>query len=73
MKELRGHVNIIEMYDSYERSRDRLVVMELMPGGELFDCIAKKGAHNEHDTCVIFKQILAGIEYMHSKGEYSHA
>ena len=67
MRELKGNINIINMYDYYERPRDRLVVMELMPGGELFDSIASKGAHNEHDTRVIFKQILSGLQYMHSK------
>eukprot|EP01084_Bolivina_argentea_P169293 293493_1 len=64
------HKNIVELYDVYE-SRDQLhLVMEYLPGGELFDRICEQsedGGYGEKQAANIIKQILSALYCVHSK------
>ena len=44
------------------------IFMELAPGGELFERVIKNGKLEESDAARYFKEVLAGIAYMHSEG-----
>lgn len=39
-----------------------------MTGGELFDRIVEKGSYTEKDASNLIKQVLAAVDYMHTKG-----
>lgn len=62
------HTNIVRVWDVYETAHYFYVVMDLCRGGELFDMINEYDRLSEADTAVIAKQLLGGIDYMHSKG-----
>ncbi|CAE7189439.1 CPK2 [Symbiodinium sp. CCMP2456] len=62
------HPNIVRVWDVYETSHYLYVVMDLCRGGELFEMINEMDRLSETDTAVIAKQLLGGIDYMHSKG-----
>ena len=40
-------------------------VIELIPGAELGDLLAKNGVMSEKEARIILKQVLYGIEHMH--------
>ena len=42
--------------------------MEYACGGELFDYIVQEDRLQEKEACRFYKQIVAGIEFLHSKG-----
>ncbi|EMG45361.1 Serine/threonine kinase Rad5-like protein [Candida maltosa Xu316] len=62
------HPNIVELKAFYEDMDNYYIVMELVPGGDLMDFVAKNGAIGEDATQVIAKQILEGIAYVHKLG-----
>lgn len=68
MKELNGHPNILNMLDMLEDSSSLYLVLELAAGGDLFDKIVSVGGFDEPGARHFFLQILAGLEYCHSKG-----
>ena len=47
------------------------IVQELIPGGELFDYVEIRGPFSEQICRYYFRQMLLGINHMHSKG-FSH-
>ena len=42
--------------------------MEYVPGGSVGSCLRKYGRFDENVTKYFTEQILAGLEYLHSKG-----
>lgn len=44
------------------------ILQEFVPGGELFDYVARTGPFSEEICRHYFKQILLGINYIHGKG-----
>jgi len=67
MKKLQ-HRNIVQLHDIFETQTDLYLVLEFVPGGELFDQIVERGSYSEHDAALLVKQILEGIDYMHKHG-----
>nr|XP_684726.6 death-associated protein kinase 2 [Danio rerio] len=61
------HPNIIAMHDLYENRTDVTLVLELVSGGELFDFLAQKESLCEEEATEFIKQILNGVQYLHSK------
>lgn len=60
------HPHIIRLYEVIETTTDIFMVMEYVPGGELFDFIVQHGKLSEDEGRRIFQQIISGIEYCHS-------
>jgi len=77
MKEL-DHQNLVKLIDynedaTYIKANGTEVkvfylALELVNGGELFDFIAETGKFSEDVARYYFHQIVAGLEYMHTKG-----
>ena len=44
----------------------QFVVCEFVPGGELFEFIVERGRVDEGESRRLFRQLLAGVEYLHS-------
>jgi len=67
MKKLR-HPKIVRLHDLFDGPAKLYIVLELVPGGELFDQIVNKGSYEEQDAKSIIQQLLLGVEYMHKNG-----
>ncbi|XP_026094950.1 death-associated protein kinase 2-like [Carassius auratus] len=61
------HPNIISLHDVYENRTDVVLILELVSGGELFDFLARKETLSEEEATEFIKQILDGVQYLHSK------
>ncbi|RDB24629.1 Serine/threonine-protein kinase hal4 [Hypsizygus marmoreus] len=62
------HPNIVETVDLVQdESQHWCEVMEFCPGGDLYAAI-KKGGMSPSEVECCFKQILYGVEYLHSQG-----
>ncbi|KAF3688799.1 Death-associated protein kinase 3 [Channa argus] len=61
------HPNIISMHDVYETRTDVVLILELVSGGELFDFLAQKESLCEEEATQFIKQVLDGVQYLHSK------
>ncbi len=75
------HNNIVKYYE-YKASANKVgrngnskdvayIVQELITGGELFDYVANAGAFKEAECKYFFKQMLKGLDHIHSNG-FSH-
>jgi protein-serine/threonine kinase len=62
------HANIVETVDLVQdESQHWCEVMEFCPGGDLYAAI-KKGGMSPSEVECCFRQILSGVEYLHSQG-----
>ncbi|XP_056137590.1 death-associated protein kinase 2 isoform X1 [Lampris incognitus] len=61
------HPNIVTLHDVYENRTDVVLILELVSGGELFDFLAQKESLSEEEATQFIKQILDGVQYLHSK------
>jgi len=65
------HPNIVELWDAYEDEREYVyLVMERVSGGDLASYIRRKAVRqfSEVQVRTIMEQILAAVDYMHSRG-----
>jgi len=67
LKKLR-HPNIVRLYDLFDGPEKLYIVLELVPGGELFDQLVKNGSYSESDARSLITQVLEGVDYMHKNG-----
>lgn len=68
MYHLRGHPNIITLYDVFEDRNNVHLIMDLCTGGELFDHIISSGSYTEKDAANVMKTILTVIAHCHDMG-----
>lgn len=70
IKILKGirHPNVIKLYEIIETKSNIYLIMEYASGGELFDYIVQKDRLSEREGFKFYNQIVAGIEFLHSKG-----
>jgi len=61
------HPNIARLYDVYETPTRVYMVMERVPGGDLFDAIAESVKFDEPQTALIVKSLAEALVYLHSK------
>jgi len=59
------HPNIIQLYEIIETPKQLYLIMEYASGGELFEYIVSNNRIKEKEACKFFRQIIAGIEYIH--------
>lgn len=67
MKRIR-HRHIVSMYELYESPKCLWIIMELVDGGDLHHFLAHTLHYNEVMAARQFKQILQGLQYLHSLG-----
>lgn len=60
------HDNVVKMIDVLSDSNYMYIFLEFCVCGELFKFIVHKGKLSEREAAVCFKQILCGIQYIHS-------
>ncbi|KAL5004238.1 hypothetical protein ScPMuIL_017694 [Solemya velum] len=61
------HSNVINLYEVYETKVEVILVLELVSGGELFHYITEKDKLSEEEASAFIKQILEGLQHLHSK------
>lgn len=59
------HPHVIKLYEVMSTPTDIFMVMEYVPGGELFDYIVKHGKLKEPEARRFFQQIISGVDYCH--------
>ncbi|RKU48464.1 Chk1 protein kinase [Coniochaeta pulveracea] len=62
------HSNIIEWFATGEDQVWKWIAMEYASGGDLFDKIESDVGVQEDIADIYFKQLIAGVSFMHSKG-----
>lgn len=61
------HPRIVNLQEVHKTRNWVFLVMELVRGGELFDQIVQNRTLNEIEAKYIFRQLLEGVGYMHTK------
>ena len=59
--------SVVKLYETFETETHYLFVMELCAGGDLLSYVRKRRKLNETLAKYLFKQIIEGIGYIHSK------
>ncbi|KAF8922634.1 kinase-like domain-containing protein [Mucidula mucida] len=62
------HPNIVQYLGFEETPANLSIFLEYVPGGSIGSCLLKHGKFAEDVTKSFTKQILSGLEYLHSKG-----
>ncbi|KJE91120.1 5'-AMP-activated protein kinase catalytic subunit alpha-1 [Capsaspora owczarzaki ATCC 30864] len=62
------HQHIVRLYDVIETSKHVVLVLEYMPGGELFDHIVARQRLSEHEARKIARQLASALHYCHKQG-----
>lgn len=60
-----NHPNMIKLYQVLDTMQNIFVVMEYVPGGELFDLVNENRGFDENIARKYFRQIIDGLEYCH--------
>lgn len=68
LRKVKGHANIVQLYDVYYDNEYVVLVLELLAGGELFDRLVSNGAYSERDASQHIRKITEALAYMHSNG-----
>jgi serine/threonine protein kinase len=61
------HPNIVRLDDVVERGSHTYLILELVPGGELFDFVVERGFLRESMAATVLRQMASAIAYMHSR------
>jgi serine/threonine protein kinase len=64
---LNRHPNVVKLFETFETGRHILLVMELCAGGDLLNYVRKRKKLDEDIAKYLFKQIIEGLGYLHSK------
>lgn len=62
------HENLIALHDFFWDDDNFYLIMDLCPGGELFDHMVKHGKFDEPTAALVFRQFAAAVAYCHSFG-----
>jgi serine/threonine protein kinase len=72
MAQLSNHANVVRLLEVLELTQSSqstlFAVMELVPGGELFDHIIMGCGTPEETSARYFLQLLRGLSYCHDQG-----
>eukprot|EP00927_Polykrikos_kofoidii_P020404 TRINITY_DN19669_c0_g1_i1.p1 TRINITY_DN19669_c0_g1~~TRINITY_DN19669_c0_g1_i1.p1 ORF type:complete len:320 (-),score=70.65 TRINITY_DN19669_c0_g1_i1:98-1057(-) len=69
LRQLKEHPRLVAMVDVDQEDLHTIrIVQELCEGGQLYDRIVSKGRYEDVDACIVVKQLLQGLEFMHSRG-----
>ena len=67
MKKLRGHKNVVKLFEKFENKNYTFIVMENIIGGNLLQTVKKMTKLTENQSKNIFKQLIETLKYIHSK------
>jgi len=61
------HDHVVKIYETLETQKHIIIVMELCAGGDLLNYVRKRRRLKEPFAQKIFRQIIDGLSYIHSK------
>ncbi|CAH3018966.1 unnamed protein product [Porites evermanni] len=61
------HKRLVGLVDAFDMSRQIVMIMEFISGGELFQRVADADCLTEKEASFYMYQLLQGLQYMHSK------
>lgn len=67
MRKLKEAPNVVKFQDVFYEEVRCFLVIELLPGGELFGRIIQKGTFSEKEARDASKCVLSALEYMHER------
>ena len=67
LMKLLNHPNITKILEHFESEKYYLIIMEYINGGNLFSFVKKRRKLSEKTAKFLFRQIIEGIKYIHSK------
>ncbi|KAL0248329.1 hypothetical protein GEMRC1_003565 [Eukaryota sp. GEM-RC1] len=59
------HPHITKLYEVIDGWGEIYMILEFVPGGELFDLISRNGPFKENDVRHYFQQIISAVDYCH--------
>ncbi|XP_062423878.1 serine/threonine-protein kinase DCLK3 isoform X1 [Rhea pennata] len=62
-----SHPNIVSLIEVYETESEIYLILEYVPGGDLFDAIIESVKFTEHDAAVMITDLCEALVYIHSK------
>ncbi|KAJ4413497.1 serine/threonine protein kinase [Neurospora sp. IMI 360204] len=62
-----SHPNVLCLKDTFNEPNAVYLVLELAPGGELFNYIVKKTKLSENECRKLFTQLFQGVKYLHDR------
>lgn len=62
-----SHPGIVKFYDWFETEVHLYLVMELLEGGDLLQCIMEGGCFVEKRARQLFRQLCEAVKYLHSR------
>jgi serine/threonine protein kinase len=65
LQALSRHANIVEFIDAYQGQDEICIVMELMVGGSLTDCVDTRRPMSENYIAYVCKKMLMALAFMH--------
>ena len=68
LKRVSLHTRIASLEALYETDDDFYIVMEYVPGGELFDHLCDHGAMSEKDAATLISELGGAIAILHAQG-----
>ena len=63
-----SHSGIIQLHDVQIDSQNIYIILELCSNGNLEQLVQSTGGIDENTSMIYFKQIIEGIQYLHSRG-----
>ncbi|KAJ5074019.1 serine/threonine-protein kinase brsk2 [Anaeramoeba ignava] len=63
---LLNHPSVLKVFDVFESDDYLFIVMEYMPGGELFDFLVNQEFISSAQSLIIFQQLIYALEYCHN-------
>jgi len=64
------HRNVVDLKEVMASEEKIYMVMELVPGGELFDKIVAEGCMNEAQARKVMHELMDALSYCHAQGIY---
>ena len=62
------HPNIVRAFEFFDEPKSLHVVMELVPGGELFERIVDKDHYSESEASKTIRPVIDAVKYCHDMG-----
>ena len=62
-----SHPNIVQLYNAFVLQNDIVLLMEHIPGGELYQYVKDRNGLTEIEARKFFVQIMDTVEYCHNK------
>eukprot|EP01053_Blabericola_migrator_P007245 Blabericola_migrator_1__7244@NODE_367_length_9377_cov_157_637487_g294_i0_p1_GENE_NODE_367_length_9377_cov_157_637487_g294_i0NODE_367_length_9377_cov_157_637487_g294_i0_p1_ORF_typecomplete_len728_score132_82Pkinase/PF00069_25/2_8e67Pkinase_Tyr/PF07714_17/1_2e43Kinaselike/PF14531_6/4_7e18Kdo/PF06293_14/7e10Kdo/PF06293_14/2_5e03Kdo/PF06293_14/7_4e03Pkinase_fungal/PF17667_1/1_1e09Pkinase_fungal/PF17667_1/1_2e03APH/PF01636_23/9_7e06APH/PF01636_23/7_2e02RIO1/PF01163_22/5_4e07WaaY/PF06176_11/2_3e06YrbL len=63
-----SHTGVVNLHGVIDSEEMLVLLMDLVEGGELFDCVLSRGAMTEAEARYIFQQVVKTMKFLHSQG-----